>query len=394
MPDAAVRQLGPDALRIEVGHLIDGTDAAPIDDAAILIDGRPDRRRRARTAASPPPSTPAATPSRTPPRCPASSTPTSTSRSRATSTRSARWPRRPTISSSPAASSTPSGWSASGVTTAFDCGGRNRTTFAIRDALGEAPPSGPGCCCSGRPVTAKARPLPLAQRRGRGPWAGRHPRDGPPADRGRGRRRHQGDGHRRRHDDRHGLAVRRVHRRGAGGRGATRPTGTAGSSRPTRTACPGIRNATLGGIDGIQHTTMMGEDWKWTFDDEVAAADEASAERWPVRRWARVRASDYEGGLNILDIQPNPGQITTPGDDRQRPAPPRGGREDGPRDRRRRHADRLRRGDPLRDRDLRGDRVRAAGRDPGRDARRRALPRPRRRDGYADARPGRRHPRR
>src|SRR6476469_8902585 len=36
VPDA-VRRIGPEAIRIEVGHLIDGTDTAPIDDAAILI---------------------------------------------------------------------------------------------------------------------------------------------------------------------------------------------------------------------------------------------------------------------------------------------------------------------------------------------------------------------
>jgi hypothetical protein len=38
VPDA-VRRIGPEAIRIEVGHLIDGTDAAPIDHAAILIEG-------------------------------------------------------------------------------------------------------------------------------------------------------------------------------------------------------------------------------------------------------------------------------------------------------------------------------------------------------------------
>ena len=38
MPDA-VRRIGPEAIRIEVGHLIDGTDAEPITDGAILIEG-------------------------------------------------------------------------------------------------------------------------------------------------------------------------------------------------------------------------------------------------------------------------------------------------------------------------------------------------------------------
>src|SRR3954454_15170366 len=38
VPDA-VRRICPEAIRIEVGHLVDGTDAAPIDNAAILIEG-------------------------------------------------------------------------------------------------------------------------------------------------------------------------------------------------------------------------------------------------------------------------------------------------------------------------------------------------------------------
>src|SRR4051812_32676694 len=38
VPDA-VRRIGPEAIRIEVGHLIDGTDAEPMADAAILIEG-------------------------------------------------------------------------------------------------------------------------------------------------------------------------------------------------------------------------------------------------------------------------------------------------------------------------------------------------------------------
>ena len=33
---------------------------------------------------------------------------------------------------------------------------------------------------------------------------------------------------------------------------------------------PGIRNATAAGIDGIQHVTMMGDDWSWQFADDAA----------------------------------------------------------------------------------------------------------------------------
>jgi imidazolonepropionase-like amidohydrolase len=72
---------------------------------------------------------------------------------------------------------------------------------------------------------------------------------------------------------------------------------------------PGIRNATLGGIDGIQHTTMMGPDWTWTFDEDVAALMKARGTVSCPTMGAGARV-EYEGGINILEMQPNPGAIT------------------------------------------------------------------------------------
>src|SRR5262249_17306407 len=72
---------------------------------------------------------------------------------------------------------------------------------------------------------------------------------------------------------------------------------------------PGIRNATLAGIDGIQHTTMMGPAWTWTFDEGVAAE---MARRGTVAcptMGAGTRV-DYDAGINIMELQPNPQKIT------------------------------------------------------------------------------------
>jgi imidazolonepropionase-like amidohydrolase len=72
---------------------------------------------------------------------------------------------------------------------------------------------------------------------------------------------------------------------------------------------PGIRNATRGGIDGIQHTTMMGPDWSFTFDEDVAAEMKRRGTVACPTMGAGARV-EYEGGINILEMQPNPGKIT------------------------------------------------------------------------------------
>ena len=86
-----------------------------------------------------------------------------------------------------------------GVTTAFDCGARNSTGFAIRDAIARRQSVGPRFMASGRPVTDPTpRPLPLAERRGRRRADGIRSNGSSAAPRRRGRRRHQDDGDRRR----------------------------------------------------------------------------------------------------------------------------------------------------------------------------------------------------
>ena len=69
-----------------------------------------------------------------------------------------------------------------GITTAYDCGARGMTAYAIRDGIARGLTLGPRLLVSGRAVTQTRRPLPLLRRRG-GRGRGRAG-DGPQADRG------------------------------------------------------------------------------------------------------------------------------------------------------------------------------------------------------------------
>jgi len=306
VPDA-VRRIGPDAIRIDVGRLIDGTDGPPIDDAAILILG--DRIAEVGPAAR------VATPEH------------------------ARRYRFPDATALPglidahthvtfAGDLDPLGTMAkesddqlvarglvntermlrAGVTTAFECGARNRTGFAVKQALGRGAAVGPRLLVSGRPVT---------RRRGHCHWLnGEVVGPGP-------------DGIR--------ETVRRlIEEEGADGIKAMATGGGMTTGTDSRWAAftveelaaaadeahrlgriitthahgvPGIRNATLAGIDSIQHTTMMGPDWTWTFDEEVAALmkDRGTVACPTMGTGTRV---DYDAGVNIMDLQPNPQKIT------------------------------------------------------------------------------------
>jgi imidazolonepropionase-like amidohydrolase len=306
VPDA-VRRLGPEAIRIEVGHLIDGSDADPIDDAAILIEGE-------RIVA--------VGPSRIVP------TPEHARRYTFPDATALPGLMDAHVHVTFAADIDPIGTMAKesddqlvarglvntermlrvGVTTAFDCGGRNRTTFAIRDALGRGAAVGPRLLCSGRPVT---------RRRGHCHWLnGEVVGPGP-------------DGIR--------ETVRRlIEDEGADGIKAMATGGGMTAGTDTRWAAftveeleaaadeahrhgriitthahgiPGIRNATLAGIDGIQHTTMMGEDWKWSFDEDVAGLMRDRGTVACPTMGSGTRA-DLEGGLNLFDFQANPWAIT------------------------------------------------------------------------------------
>ena len=72
---------------------------------------------------------------------------------------------------------------------------------------------------------------------------------------------------------------------------------------------PGIRRATEAGIDSIQHCTMLGPNWEWTFDEDVARL---MAERG-TRAIPTISAGtrfEVEAGVDINKLQPNPGAMT------------------------------------------------------------------------------------
>jgi imidazolonepropionase-like amidohydrolase len=72
---------------------------------------------------------------------------------------------------------------------------------------------------------------------------------------------------------------------------------------------PGIRNASEAGIDSIQHCTMLGPDWTWTFNEEVARAMAERGTRAVPTISAGTRA-EVESGIDINKLQPNPGAMT------------------------------------------------------------------------------------
>jgi imidazolonepropionase-like amidohydrolase len=72
---------------------------------------------------------------------------------------------------------------------------------------------------------------------------------------------------------------------------------------------PGIRNASLAGLDSIQHCTMLGKDWEWAFDEEVARG---MAERG-TRACPTISAgyrNEVESGIDINKLQANPGAMS------------------------------------------------------------------------------------
>ncbi len=306
MPDA-VRRIGPEAIRIEVGRLIDGTDSAPIDDGAILVVG--DRIAEVGPTA------------------------------RVASPEHARRYSFPDATALPglmdahvhvtfAGDVDPLGTMAkesddqlvarglvntermlrAGVTTAFDCGGRNRTTFAVRDALRRGAAVGPRLLCSGRPVTRKLGHCHWLNGEVVGP--------GPAGIRETVRRLIEDEGA----DGIKGMATGGGMTTGTDSRWAafTVEELSAAADEAHRHGkiitthahgVPGIRNAALGGIDGIQHTTMMGPEWQWTFDADVARLMKEHGTVSCPTMGAGTRV-EYDAGVNIMDLQPNPMGIT------------------------------------------------------------------------------------
>jgi len=193
-----------------------------------------------------------------------------------------------------------------GITTAYDCGARGMTAYRIRDAIARELALGPRLLVSGRPVT---------QTGGHCHFFGGEA-DGVAGVRDAVRRLLEdegadgikimatGGGLTPGTDSRHAsysiaelaAAVDEAHRLG---------------KRVTSHAhgVPGIDNASRAGIDSIQHCTMLGPDWEWSFDEAVA--------RGMVERGTRAIPTisagtryEVETGRPIAELQPNPGRMT------------------------------------------------------------------------------------
>jgi len=193
-----------------------------------------------------------------------------------------------------------------GITTAFDCGARGMTAYAIRDAIARGLTLGPRLLVSGRPVT---------QTNGHCHFFGGEA-DGVAGVREAVRRLLEdegadgikimatGGGMTPGTDSRHAsysleeltAAVDEAHRLGA------KVTSHAHG-------VPGIDNASKAGIDSIQHCTMLGERWEWAFDETVARG---MAERG-TRAIPTISAGtryEVETGQSISKLQPNPGAMS------------------------------------------------------------------------------------
>jgi imidazolonepropionase-like amidohydrolase len=193
-----------------------------------------------------------------------------------------------------------------GITTAYDCGARGMTAYAIRDAIDRGLSFGPRLLVSGRPVT---------QTRGHCHFFGGEA-DGIDGVRAAVRRLIEDEGA-------DGIKIM------ATGGGLTPGTDSRHASysldeltaaadeahrlgkRVTSHAhgVPGIDNASKAGIDSIQHCTMLGENWEWAFDETVA--------RGMVERGTRAIPTisagtryEVETGRDINQLQPNPGRMT------------------------------------------------------------------------------------
>jgi imidazolonepropionase-like amidohydrolase len=192
-----------------------------------------------------------------------------------------------------------------GVTTAYDCGARGLTSYRIRDAIARGLAVGPRLMVSGRPIT---------QTGGHCHFFGGEA-DGVDGVRAAVRTMLDEEGA-------DGIKIM------ATGGGLTQGTDSRFASysveelaaaadethrlgkRITSHAhgVPGIRNASEAGIDSIQHCTMLGPDWTWTFDEDVARGMAERGTRAVPTMSAGTRA-EIESGIDINTLQPNPGAM-------------------------------------------------------------------------------------
>lgn len=193
-----------------------------------------------------------------------------------------------------------------GITTAYDCGARGMTAYAIRDAIGRGLSVGPRLMVSGRPVT---------QPRGHCHFFGGEA-DGVDGVREAVRRLIEDEGA-------DGIKIM------ATGGGLTPGTDSrhasysiaelaAGADEAHRLGkritshahgVPGIDNASKAGIDSIQHCTMLGPNWEWAFDETVARGMVERGTR-AIPTFSAGTRYEVESGSDINKLQPNPGAMT------------------------------------------------------------------------------------
>lgn len=192
-----------------------------------------------------------------------------------------------------------------GVTTAYDCGERGMTGYRIRDAIARGLSLGPRLLVSGRAITQPGGHCHFFGGEAEGVEGVR-------------------------------SAVRRMIDEGADGIKIMATGGGMTAGTDSRFASysvaelaaaadethrlgkritshahgvPGIRNASEAGIDSIQHCTMLGPDWTWTFDETVARGMADRGTRAIPTIAAGTRA-EVEAGIDINKLQPNPGAMT------------------------------------------------------------------------------------
>ena len=193
-----------------------------------------------------------------------------------------------------------------GITTAYDCGARGMTAYAIRDGIARGLTLGPRLLVSGRAVTQTGGHCHFFGGEADGVAAVRETVRTLLEDEGADgiKIMATGGGMTPGTDSRHAsysieelaAAADEAHRLG---------------KKVTSHAhgVPGIDNASKAGIDSIQHCTMLGENWEWAFNETVA--------RGLVERGTRAIPTisagtryEVETGKDINKLQPNPGRMT------------------------------------------------------------------------------------
>jgi imidazolonepropionase-like amidohydrolase len=192
-----------------------------------------------------------------------------------------------------------------GVTTAYDCGARNLTAYRIRDVIQRGLSAGPRLLVSGRAITRRGGHCHFFGGEAEGVdgvrAAVRQMLDVEGADgikiiaTGGGMTPGTDSRHASYSVEELAAAADEAHRFGK-------------QITSHAHGVPGIRNASEAGIDSIQHCTMLGEDWTWTFDEDVA--------RGMVERGTRAVPTvspgtrvEVETGIEIAKLQANPGAM-------------------------------------------------------------------------------------